>query len=130
MPLKLTALPEAIDGLNLLQQLAFWPKEVKPTLAELASDVATLCHAATLFGDDTYILVEDFKSFFRQFRLHPSEWWKRTFLWTNQGSSASSMCFDSGWVIKQYCPTPCRRHHGSTVLTSRRHRRHSLCSRG
>jgi hypothetical protein len=79
-------------SINAASKLAFWPKEVNPTLAELSSDMAILRHAATLFGDDTYILVDDFKSFFNQFRLHPSEWWKSTFLWTNQGSPA--------WVVE------------------------------
>jgi hypothetical protein len=80
-PRKATIPP--VLSINAASKLAFWPKEVKPMLAELASDMVILRHAATLFGDDTYILVDDFKSLFNQFRLHPSEWWKSTFLWTN-----------------------------------------------
>jgi hypothetical protein len=86
-----TTIPPVLS-INAASKLASWSKEVKPTLAELASDMAILLHAATLFGDDTYILVDDFKIFFNQFRLHPSEWWKSTFLWTNQGSPA--------WVVE------------------------------
>jgi hypothetical protein len=45
---------------------AHWQREAKQTLAASANDTVVLRHAATLFEEDMFILVDDFKSFFNQ----------------------------------------------------------------
>jgi hypothetical protein len=48
-------------SINTASKRAYWPRETKPTLAELANNIAVLRGAATLFGEDEFILVDDFK---------------------------------------------------------------------
>jgi hypothetical protein len=62
--------------INTASKRAYWLSETKPTLAESANDIAVLCHAATLFGENTFILVDNFKKTVNRFRPHPMEWWK------------------------------------------------------
>ena len=61
------------------------PRERKPTNAELAHDTAVLRYAADLWGEDLFLISEDFKGWFNQFAVHPSDWFKQTFLWLRRG---------------------------------------------
>ena len=68
-------------SLNDALRSATWPKEIKPTLAEAAHDLAVLQHIANVLGEEVYVLADDYKAFFNQFATHPSEWWKSCFMW-------------------------------------------------
>ena len=61
-------------SLNDASRSATWPKEIKPTLAEAAHDLAVLRHIANVLGEEVYVLADDYKAFFNQFATHPSEW--------------------------------------------------------
>ena len=93
-PRKVTKPPSM--SLNAASRLSFWPKEVKPTLADAANDLAVLRHIALELNDDVYILADDYKSFFNQFRTHPSEWWKSLMLWVSDADPGSLPV----WVVE------------------------------
>jgi hypothetical protein len=77
-------------SLNTASRAATWPKEVKPTLADAAQDLAVLRHIADRLGEEVYVLADDYKSFFNQFATHPSEWWKSCFLWLRSDGAAAA----------------------------------------
>jgi len=94
-PRKATV-PPAVS-LNDLTRRAAWPQEVKPTLAAHASDVAVLKYAANVWGDELYCLSDDFKYYFTQFRLHPSEWHKSCFQWLSVAAAGEPV---PAWVME------------------------------
>ncbi|KAJ1635283.1 hypothetical protein T492DRAFT_836202 [Pavlovales sp. CCMP2436] len=55
------------------------PREIKPFVHEVAEDAATIMCGAQLLGLRLYGLVDDFKSCFYQFAMHPSEYWGLNF---------------------------------------------------
>ena len=73
-------------SLNDMARKAGGVPEVKPNLSQQANDVAVLKYAADLWGEDLYCLSDDVKSFFNQFRLHPSELHKSCFLWLDKAA--------------------------------------------
>jgi site-specific DNA-cytosine methylase len=55
---------------------AKWPKENKPTIADVLTVLALFSHVAGLLGEAVYTAADDFKNFFNQLRLAPEEFWK------------------------------------------------------
>ncbi|MFZ9087199.1 MAG: hypothetical protein ACO3C6_11785, partial [Steroidobacteraceae bacterium] len=94
-PRKATVPPAT--SLNDLARHAAWPPEVKPTLKAHASDVAVLKYAARLWGEDLYCLSDDFKFYFTQFRLHPSEWHKSCFQWLSLAADGTPV---PAWIME------------------------------
>jgi integrase len=82
-PRKETSPPAT--AINNATRAAGSPREEKPTNAQLAAAVAVLRLAADMFGEDLFVLSEDFKAWFNQFGVHPSEWFKQTFQWLRRG---------------------------------------------
>jgi hypothetical protein len=70
-----------VDSLNEVARSSPWVPEVKPTLPQQANNLAVLRRAADVFGEDLVLLSDDIKSYFNQFRTHPSEWFKCCFAW-------------------------------------------------
>jgi hypothetical protein len=70
-----------VKSLNEASKEAPWVGEIKPTLDDLSNDMAVLLHAGGVLGLKLYQLTDDFKFFFNQLALHPSQWHLTTFLW-------------------------------------------------
>ncbi|MGA0134817.1 MAG: hypothetical protein ACO3ND_10740, partial [Opitutales bacterium] len=73
--------PTPVKSLNTASRDGHWIPEVKPTLDDLANDLAVLRHAGSVLGLELYQFTDDFKWFFNQLALHPSQWHLSTFLW-------------------------------------------------
>ena len=55
------------------------PRERKLNISELCDDADIIRYAASLMGEEPVAFSSDFAGYFRQFRMHPSEWWKLNF---------------------------------------------------
>ena len=86
-----------VTAINVAIRTAGYPKERKPTNGELAHDVAVLRLAADLWGEDLFLLSEDFKGWFNQFAVHPSEWFKQTFLWLRRSTTGQPI---PSWLVE------------------------------
>lgn len=53
-----------------------WPKEVKPSALDAMIALRVLQEAAQILGETVFIICDDYKSFFNQLRLSPSEFCK------------------------------------------------------
>ena len=53
-----------------------WPKEVKPSALDVVIAMRVLLEAAQVLGEKVFCICDDFKSFFNQLRLSPSEYCK------------------------------------------------------
>ena len=53
-----------------------WPKEVKPTALQVCIVMRVLLEAAQALGETVFVITDDYKSFFNQLRLSPSEYAK------------------------------------------------------
>ena len=53
-----------------------WPKENKPTLADVLTTLALFSFLAAQLSLSVYTAADDFKNFFNQLRLAPEEFWK------------------------------------------------------
>ena len=69
-------LPAPPDSGESGRQFSKWPKERKPTLAELMRDMAVFKRAAAVIGHPTYGFGDDAKDYFNQLFMAPSERWK------------------------------------------------------
>jgi hypothetical protein len=58
--------------------------------------MAVLHYAAGIFGEDLILLSDDIKSYFNQFRTHPSEWFKCCFSWLH----ASALGPVPVWIVE------------------------------
>ena len=56
--------------------LIAWPKETKPRALHVVCAIAVLQEAASILGETIFVITDDFKSFFNQLRLAPSEYCK------------------------------------------------------
>jgi hypothetical protein len=73
-------------SLNDASRRATWIPEVKPTVGDIARDLAVLGYAASVTGEQVYLISEDFEAFFTQFHRHGSEFWKSGFFWHEMGA--------------------------------------------
>ena len=53
-----------------------WPKENKPTVADVLTVLALFSHLAFVLKEPVYTAADDFKNFFNQLHLAPEEFWK------------------------------------------------------
>lgn len=53
-----------------------WPKEVKPTVAEVMQALAVLKHAGALLNQDVYVFGDDLKDYFNQLCIRTPDLWK------------------------------------------------------
>ena len=67
--IRVLPLNEAIAG-------SAWPKESKPRALHVVCAIAILQEAAAILGETIFVVTDDFKSFFNQLRLAPSEYCK------------------------------------------------------
>jgi hypothetical protein len=72
---------QGVKSLNEASKEAAWVPEVKPKLDGLSNDMAVLLHAGGVLGLKLYQFTDDFKWFFNQLALHPSQWHLITFMW-------------------------------------------------
>ena len=63
--------PRLIDGVEYTN-----PKELKPGFRAAMRDLLILLHYAALTGQTVYLMTDDFKDYFNQHKLRPSEYWK------------------------------------------------------
>ena len=71
----------SVKSLNAASKEASWVPETKPTLDGLSNDMAVLLHAGSILDLKLYQFTDDFKCFFNQLAVHPSQWHLNTFLW-------------------------------------------------
>jgi hypothetical protein len=65
-----------VISLNECIAQSVWPKEVKPGALDVAVAIKVLKEAADVLGLSVFIITDDYKSFFNQLRLAPSEYSK------------------------------------------------------
>ena len=53
-----------------------WPRELKPTPADVMRDIAVLRAAAHLLGEPIYLFGDDAKDYFNQLAMAPETWWQ------------------------------------------------------
>jgi len=70
------AVAEATDTVVSRAAAHHWPKENKPTLADVLTTLALFSHLASMLSLTVYTAADDFKNFFNQLRLAPEEFWK------------------------------------------------------
>ena len=69
-------------GVTPIRHSSFWPKEIKPGLLQLMSDINVATQAAgQVFMEAVYSGTDDIFSFFNQIKLAPSELWKTGLHW-------------------------------------------------
>ena len=96
-PRKPTSPPVA--SLNATARAAAWTPEIKPTVPQLANNMAVLRRAADIWGEDLILISDDIKAYFCQFRTHPSEWFKSAFAWLQDSSSGPLPCWIAEYVL-------------------------------
>jgi site-specific DNA-cytosine methylase len=62
--------------INIAIQQDLLPKEVKPTTAMIMTAMTILLEVAYILGETVFVMADDFKSYFNQLRLAPSEYHK------------------------------------------------------
>ena len=67
---------EQLKGATAAAAPTKWPKEVKPTVAELMVYLAVLRRAAEVLGEPIYVIGDDAKDYFNQLGMATSELWK------------------------------------------------------
>lgn len=65
-----------VRSLNECIAETLWPKEVKPSALDVVTAMRVLKEAADLLGTSVFVITDDYKSFFNQMRLAPSEYCK------------------------------------------------------
>ena len=67
---------EIADSTESRSSSTSWPKENKPTVADVLTTLALFSHLAGILNTAVYTAADDFKNFFNQLRLAPEEFWK------------------------------------------------------
>ena len=67
-----------------------WPLEVKPTPEDVMRDLVVLRAAAHATDQSVLVFADDFKDYFNQFPLAPSELWKFILFWLPQSPNSAS----------------------------------------
>ena len=67
---------KGLDDASLWGMVYAWPKEIKPTLAQVMHDISILLGAAHLLGEPIYIFGDDAKDYFNQLAISSEDWYK------------------------------------------------------
>ena len=67
-----------------------WPLEVKPRPEDVMRDLVVLRAAAHAVDQSVLVFADDFKDFYNQFALAPSELWKVVLFWLPRSAGSSS----------------------------------------
>ena len=77
-----------------------WPREIKPTVAEQAHDLAILKYAAEQAGEPVFMLTDDFKDYFFQYAIAQKMLPRCCILWSSlEGDCTASFVAELGMAM-------------------------------